>query len=259
MVMSDNNDNNDEPICVLGKKVRLYQAPGGFRTSMDSVMLAGACPVKSSQNVLDLGCGVGSAGICALYRVKKATLLGIDIQANHIALAKKNAVLNDMKNRASFAYVDVRDLEKFDIGTFDHVICNPPYKEAGEHKRSTSPARARAMGHSCDAVSLKTWVDCAWHYIKGQGSFTIIHEAARCDSVIRSLFSARGGRRFGNIEIIPLFPKAGAPAKRVIIRAWKHKKAGSNILPGIIMHNEDGSSTEHAESILRNGEALYPA
>ncbi len=251
------DDENKDLIYVLNKQVRLCQAPEGFRTSMDSVMLAAACPAKKNHKVLDLGCGVGSAGICVLHRVKDTKLLGIDFQADHIELAEKNADLNNMKDRAVFVCADVRDISKANIDTFDHVICNPPYKEAGAHRRSPSMARARAMGYIDDDVSLRSWIDSAWHNIKGQGSITIIHEASQCDSIIQGLYSTRGGRRFGNIEIIPLFPKVGVNAKRVIIRAWKHKKGGSRLLPGITLHNADGSYTPEADNILRGGQALF--
>jgi len=252
------SDENNNLIHVLDKHVQLHQAPGGFRTSMDSIMLAAACPVKAGQNVLDLGCGVGSAGLCVLYRTQSTELLGVDIQADHIELAQKNASLNGMAERSSFLCADIRDLKRNDIDTFDHVICNPPYKEAGTHKHSPSPAKAQAMGHADEDISLRSWIDCAWRHIKGQGSLTIVHEAEQCDSIMHGLYSARGGRRFGRVEIIPLYPRIGSAAKRVIIRAWKHKKGGSRILYGIALHNTDGSYTSEADTILRGGQALFP-
>ncbi len=253
--------NNDDLIYVLDKRVQLYQAPKGFRTSMDSIMLAAACPAQSGETILDLGCGVGSAGLCALYRVKSAKLLGVDIQSDHIDIAKRNAAINGMEEFASFLCSDIRDLElgnmdAFNIGTFDHVICNPPYKKAGSHKHSPSLAKAQAMGHIDHDISLQNWIDCAWNHIKGQGSLTIIHEAGQCDSILHGLYGARGGRRFGNIEILPIYTKYAQPAKRVIIRAWKHKKGDSKLLPSITLHNTDGSHTKEADAILRDGKAL---
>ncbi len=251
------SEEHNNLIHVLNKHVQLHQAPEGFRTSMDSIMLAAACPVRTGQNVLDLGCGVGSAGLCVLHRIVDMTLLGVDIQADHIELAIKNAAINNMAKNSSFLCADIRDLTRDDIGAFDHVICNPPYKAAGSHKHSPSPAKAQAMGHVNGDISLRNWIDCAWHHIKGQGSLTIVHEAEQCDSIIQGLYSERGGRRFGNIEIIPLYPKAGVAAKRVIIRAWKHKKSGSSVLPGITLHNMNGSYTPEADKILRDGQALF--
>ena len=246
--------NEQTLIHVLNKSLALHQAPDGFRTSMDSVMLAASCPAKTGQTILDLGCGVGSAGLCVLKRVEGTSLTGVDIQRDHIDIANKNAAINNMAERTSFVCADIR--HELDIGTFHHIICNPPYKEAGAHKQSPSPAKARAMGHTENDLTLQSWITCAWHHIKGQGSLTIIHEAEQTDSLIHALYSENGGKRFGGVEIIPLYPKEGIPAKRVIIRAYKHKKSPSVIHNGIIMHEEDGTYTKKADNILRHAASL---
>lgn len=245
---------DDNLIYVLNKRLALYQAEGGFRTSMDSVMLAAACPATNGQNILDLGCGVGSAGLCVLTRVENTSLTGLDIQDDHIEIAQKNADKNNFTNRIVFMQADIRN--KLNIGTFDHVICNPPYKDAGAYVHADSSSKARAMGHYDEDQNLQDWITAAWHHIKGQGSLTMIHEAGQLDHILHSLYSPKGGRRFGNVQVIPLYPKSGVSAKRVIVRAFKHKKAPCEITPGIIMHNSDGSYSVAAEEILRNMNGL---
>ncbi len=235
-------------IHVLNKAVELLQPEDGFKTSIDAVLLAAACPAQGGENILDLGCGVGSAAFCTLKRVEETTLTGIDIQPEAIELAKKNAVLNTMKARTHFKCIDIRDFEDL---AFDHVICNPPFLEAGEHTPSPSPAKATAMGFGEDDMDLKDWVDCAYRSIRGQGSLTIIHRADMVDEIIRAM-----GKRFGAIEIIPLWPKAGRDAKRVIVRARKNRKSGARIMAGVVLHNEDGGYTAAAEKIFRGMSAI---
>jgi tRNA1(Val) A37 N6-methylase TrmN6 len=48
------------------------------------------------------------------------------------------------------------------------------------------------------------------------------------------------------------------PAGRVIIQVRKAVSGPGAILPGLIMHNDDGSFTEAASRIM-NGEGLYMA
>ena len=235
-------------IHLLNKQVELHQHEEGFKTSIDAVLLAAACPVQDGERILDLGCGVGGASFCALHRVAQTTLTGIDILPEVVKLAQKNALLNKMKERTHFRCIDIRDFELLD---FDHVICNPPFLDAGEHLRSPSKAKATAMGFGEDDIDLKDWVDCAYRSIRGQGSLTMIHRAAEVDEILRVM-----GKRFGAIEILPLWPKAGREAKRVIIRARKNRKSGAQILPGLVLHEEDGGYTPQAEKILREGKAL---
>lgn len=245
---------NANLIHVLNKSLALQQIEGGFRTSTDSVLLGAACPAKTGDSILDLGCGVGSAGLCVLYRVDGSILTGIDIQDDHVQVATQNAQLNDMEDRACFVCSDIRD--EHDIGTFSHVISNPPYKEAGAHIPSPSNKKALAMGHQDEALTLQDWITCAWKHIKGQGSLTMIHEAEKTDDIIHNLYSVKGGRRFGNVEIFPIYSKFEEPANRVIIRAWKHRKSGTILHFGIIMHQADGIYTKEAEDVLRHSAPL---
>lgn len=135
-------------IYVLDKQVRLLQPADGFRTSLDSVMLAAACPAQGRQRVLDMGCGVGGAAFCVLHRVPDCHVTGVDVQDCHVDLAQQNIELNNAEGRAAFMAADIRD---YDVDApderFDHVICNPPYLEAGEYTPSPKEKKAKALGH----------------------------------------------------------------------------------------------------------------
>ena len=234
-------------IHVLDHKVRLYQAADGFRTSMDSVFLAAACPAVAGQTVLDLGCGVGGASFCLLRRVADCSLTGIDIQDSHIELAKANAGLNNVEGRTAFVTGDITQWQTRQM--FDHVICNPPYMETGAHSVSPMPERAIALGHNI--LTVKHWIDAGFRALKSSGTLTMIHRADMTDKIIRGL-----GARFGAVEIIPLYPRAGQEARRVIIRAIKDRKTPARLHAGIILHEQDGAYTKAADAILRDGAAI---
>jgi tRNA1(Val) A37 N6-methylase TrmN6 len=239
-----------DEIYVLNKTVRLLQVTGGFRTSLDSVMLAAACPAKKHDHILDMGCGVGGAGFCVLRRVAGARLTGIDIQKDHVDLAKKNAALNKMKSRTNFLCADIRDYKS---AGFDHVICNPPYLEAGTYTISPSSKKARALGHLEKDISLNDWINAAHKNLKPGGYFTIIHRADHTDKIIQAM-----GPRFGAVEIIPLWPRMGEAAKRVIIRARKGRKSPSIMYSGIVLHEKNGDYTKAADSVLRDMSSIVP-
>lgn len=236
-------------IHVLDHKVRLIQAEGGFRTSLDSVFLASACLAAPGERILDMGCGVGSASFCLLWRVPGAHVTGADIQQDHVEIAKSNIALNDRQGQADFICVDIRDYRVED--RFHHIICNPPYLEDGNYTPSPSAPRATALGHHGTDVTLQDWLDAGFHNLKPGGSFTMIHRADMADKIIKGL-----GKRFGAVEIIPLWPHAGRDARRVIIRAIKNRHTPCRLHSGIILHEDDGSYTRQANAILRDGNAL---
>jgi tRNA1(Val) A37 N6-methylase TrmN6 len=231
-------------IHVLNKRLALMQAPDGFKTSIDAVLLAAACPAKAGERVLDMGCGVGSAGLCLARRASGVVLHGFDVQGAHAALATENAALNGLE--ATFETADVRD---FDAAPFDHIICNPPYFDAGGHVRSPSEEKALAMGHL--ETSLQDWLDRANQLLKHGGTLTLIHRADMVDEIIKGLKN-----RFGRVEIFPLFPKDGQSAKRVIIRAVRNSKSPAILHQGLILHEADGGYSAAADKILRDMEPL---
>lgn len=240
-------------IFVLDKRVKLLQPAAGFRTSLDSVMVAAACPAASGDTVLDLGCGVGGAAFCLLDRIPNCHVTGIDIQHAYIDLAQQNIALNKKENQTQFLLCNIRTARPETLGQrFDHVICNPPYLEAGTYTPSPDQGRATALGHTEEETGLEDWTDAAFHNLKSGGSLTLIHRADMTDRIIRAL-----GKRFGGIEIIPLWPRAGEAAKRVILRARKDRKSPATLWPGLVLHEENGSYTPETESILRGGNKLF--
>lgn len=236
-------------IHVLDHKVRLLQPEKGFRTSLDSVFLAAGCPAVSAERVLDMGSGVGGAAFCLLWRVKGIHVTGVEIQQSHAELARHNIILNNQEGHAEFVVSDIADYHS--VAPYDHVICNPPYLEAGTYTPSSSEERAMALGHEGRETTLKDWVDAGFRNVKSGGSLTIIHRADMTDKIILAL-----GKRFGAVEIIPLYPKAGQEAKRVIVRAVKDRKTPARLHAGLILHEENGVYTERADAILRDGAAI---
>jgi tRNA1(Val) A37 N6-methylase TrmN6 len=238
-------------IYVLDRAVRLLQpAEGGFRTSLDSVMLAAACPALEGDNVLDMGCGVGGAAFCLLRRVPGARVTGVEVQGEYAALAAENIALNGAQGRAAFVHADIRDYVA--AVPFDHVICNPPYLDAGTHTPAPDGARAAALGHGDDTMDAATWVDAGFRRLKSRGSLTVIHRADAVDRIVQAM-----GRRFGGITLIPLWPRAGEAAKRVVIRAVKDSRSPAALHPGLVLHEPDGAYTPAAEAVLRRGEGLF--
>lgn len=240
-----------EKIHLLDKKVALWQPAQGYKASTDSVFVAAACPVKAGQTVLDMGCSAGNITFPLLWRVPKAVITGLDIQQDYLDLAIKNKEESFPHSQLDFIHADIRN---FTIANarqrFDHVVTNPPYLEAGTHLTSPDKGKAIARGHNAaeNTQTLKEWLDTAHSVLKSGGTLTLIHRADTTDDIIRRL-----GKRFGAIDIFPLYSKRGQDAKRVIIRAIKDRKTPSRLRAGIIVHNNDGTYTADADNILRSG------
>lgn len=63
-------------------------------------------------------------------------------------------------------------------------------------------------------------------------------------------------QRFGAIRILPLHPRAGDPAHRVIVEGTKGSRAPLQLLSGFVLHVEGNGFTPAAEAILKGGAGL---
>jgi ribosomal protein L11 methyltransferase len=71
------------------------------------------------ERVLDVGCGSGVLGLCAL-RLGAARVVAVDIKEAAIAATRRNAALNGMDQRVDAALAPLGQIE----GTFDIVVAN---------------------------------------------------------------------------------------------------------------------------------------
>jgi len=219
----------------LGGRVIVRQPVRGFRAGLDAVMLAAAIEAKEGDEILELGSGAGTASLCLAARIPGCAVTGIEIDSALAALASENAAANRMQNRVRFVAGDALDQPKRD---FDHVMCNPPFHEG---ERSPDEGRARALA---DEGRLADWLRAGLKRTKSDGSFTAILSAGRLGEALNAV-PHRGA------SVIPLWPKAGAEAKRVILRIRKGSRARLSFLHGIVLHEKDGRYTQEADAILR--------
>src|SRR4030081_2178018 len=84
---------------VLGGTLRLRQPRRGHRVGHDAVLLAAACPAQAGEHVVDLGAGVGAAGLAVAARAADIAVTLVEIDPDLAALAAENAELNGLAAR----------------------------------------------------------------------------------------------------------------------------------------------------------------
>jgi tRNA1(Val) A37 N6-methylase TrmN6 len=247
--MPDNDHTTD---ALLGGLVRLKQPRKGQRASADAVMLAAAITAKSGAQVLELGCGSGVAMLCVAARLKNVHVAGLELQSALAALCARNIAENDFEDRLSVYEGDLRArrIAGLTPNSFDQVFANPPYFDAARHRVSPHAGRAVARAEAEDA-DVGHWVAAMLRYARPNAGLTLIHKAERLGDILAALEGKAGA-----IRVIPLWSKAGQPAKRVIVRAVKGSKAPLTLTPGLVLHQADGSYLPEIDAVLRSGAAL---
>jgi len=129
----------------------------------------------------------------------------------------------------------------------DHVLMNPPFNVP----HNPSPDQARRLAHAAPPGALARWIDTAARLLRPQGALTLIWRADGLTDLVAALASG-----FGAIAIVPVYPKPGAAAIRVLVNAAKVSNAPLSLLPGLVLADSDNKPSAQADAILRNGAAL---
>ena len=84
---------------VLGGRLRLRQPRRGHRVGHDAILLAAATGGRAGEQAVDLGAGVGGAGLALAARVAGLEVTLVEIDEACAALARENARLNGLDER----------------------------------------------------------------------------------------------------------------------------------------------------------------
>ncbi len=235
-------------------RLRLLQPMRGYRAATDPVLLAAACPAVTGQRVLDLGCGAGAASLCLGVRVPALALAGLEVQPAYADLARRNADRNGQ----------AMEVHEGDLTTmpaplrrgFDHVIANPPYYPGGG---TPSPVTVRDRALRVD-TPIAAWVAAAAARLDPGGWLTMIFATPCLPEALSAL-----PPKMGSALVLPLAPRQGREAPRVILRARKGGRSPFRLLAAFVLHDgaaHDGdreSYTPAANAVLRDGADLSAA
>ena len=76
---------------VLGGRLHLRQPKRGHRVGHDAILLAAATAARAGEHAVDLGAGVGGAGLALARRVDGLQVTLVEIDEALAALAVENA------------------------------------------------------------------------------------------------------------------------------------------------------------------------
>lgn len=238
----------------LGGQLRLKQKRSGHRAGHDAILLAAATEARAGDRVVDLGAGIGTAGLALARRVAGIHLSLVEIDPELAELARSNAVANAIA--AEVIVLDVTaDAQAFAANglvpdSIDSVLMNPPFNDPARHRGS--PDQARHVAHVATDETLDAWVHAARRILRSNGVLTLIWRADGIAEVLAAL-----SRGFGSVSILPVHGEARRPAIRVLVRAVKGGRAPTQLLPGLMLNEESRVPKKEVTDILE-GRAVLP-
>lgn len=96
--------------------------------------------VNGSPVACDVGTGSGAIAVCLAHQVANCRVTAVDISPAAIAVARENAVANEVADRIEFLEGDLLSALPAEP-TFDLILSNPPYVADGEVDRMAPETR----------------------------------------------------------------------------------------------------------------------
>jgi len=240
---------------ILGGRLRLKQKRRGHRVGHDAILLAAATGAQPGDQVVELGSGVGAAGLALAWRVPDVDVTLLEIDPELAEIAAGNILRNGLDGRVRAVAIDITAsgdefaAHGIEPGMADRVLMNPPFNSPA--RQNVSPDPGRRAAHAAVEGTLENWVGVADRLLHTAGMLTLIWRADGLGDVLAVL-----GGSFGGIAVLPVHGRAGQPAIRILVRARKGSRAPLALLPGLQLNDEGGRPTAEAEAVLRGGEAL---
>jgi tRNA1(Val) A37 N6-methylase TrmN6 len=244
---------------ILDGRVKLSQPRKGHRAGTDAILLAAAAPADVNGLVLDIGAGVGTAGLVLALRCPALRFGLVENDPELVSLAQSNLLLNELEGRGQVHEADIfsrssRDAAGLRPEMAELVVTNPPYADpdrarispvAGKQKAHVMPKAASEN----DMTPLTAWIRACLALLAPGGTFLMIHRPEALPDII-----AAAGQRIGGIGVMPIHSLKDKAASRILIRGKKGSRAPFSLVPALILQ-EHGRFTPEAEALHR-GEAI---
>ncbi len=231
---------------LLGGRLTLRQPARGYRVAIDTILLAAAVPARAGDLAVELGAGVGGASLALARRVDGVRIVALERDPVLVGALAENAAANGLDRAVHGVLADVA-APPLRPGRADLVFANPPYTAAaaGTAPRAGLGRRARREGEA----TLADWLAQARRLVRPGGDLVLVHRADRLGEIVNALAPQP-------LHLLPLWSRAGRPAKRVLVRARIGRRGGVRLLAGLVLHDAQGHFTGEAEAVLRDAAGL---
>lgn len=140
-----------------------------MKVGTDAVLLGSLINMRSSENILDIGCGSGIISLIAAQK-SQANILGIDIDEASVLQANENFELSRWKDRLKAERISLQDAKDQFHTSFDLIICNPPFFV----NSMKSPHEKRNLARHNDSLGSIDLLTSAKSLLSNDGIFALI-------------------------------------------------------------------------------------
>ena len=193
---------------------------------------------------IELGCASGAAMLLLLERSPRLHMTGLEIVSGAASLARENMALNDLTERSEIITGDIRDHRAlFRAGSFDLLVCNPPYFPQGSGALPQDADRAAARSELL--CTLSELCAAAAFLLQTGGRAFFVHRPERLSELLVCLTEA--GLEPKRLRLV--CRDAQASPSLVLVEARRGGKPGLTLEPSLYLQNPNGSESDEYKHI----------
>jgi tRNA1Val (adenine37-N6)-methyltransferase len=157
--------------------------------------------------------------------------VGIEVQRNLAALAKKNVMLNRLQDRITIRQADFRKLKEFyPAGSFDVVLSNPPYRR--QQSGRLNPSVEKAVARHEMKGTLEELIAVIAYLLPAKGRCYLIYPASRAVDLLVTL--RRNGLEPKRLQWV--YPHLHTDANFLLSESLKQVGPEVKIMPPLVLH-----------------------
>lgn len=210
---------------------RVLFTDGNHAAGTDAVLLAAFARVHDGDRVCDLGCG---CGILSFLLPDTVTVDAVDCQSTAVELTRRGVDINGLSHRVT-VYEQRWEALTLPAGSYDAVLCNPPYFSEHSGRMSDNPIRRTARHETGETLSAVC--GAAARLLRFGGRLFLCHRPERFPDVLESLRLA--GLEPKRLQLVQARPDT-APFL-LLCEALRGGRPGLSVLPAAILSEKEVS------------------
>jgi tRNA1Val (adenine37-N6)-methyltransferase len=223
------------------ENLRIIQNTQGFRFGIDSILLSNfASDIKKESRIIDLGTGTGVIGILLSAKTQAKEVVGVEIQKEVYEMAKRSVKLNNLEDKITLINANIKELEN--IGTFDAVVTNPPYKESNTGLQNENEKKSISR-HEITA-NLEDFIKIASKLLKDKKDFYMVHRPERLADIMVNLRKYKLEPK----KLQFVYPSLAKEPNMILIKATKNANPFLKVEKPLYVYKENG---EYTDEILK--------
>ena len=238
---------------ILDGRIRVIQRKRGYRFSLDALLLSHFTDLRNGDDLIDLGTGSGIIALILAQRFRCGRVLGIEIQDELVAIAKRNVVLNGLAGRIEIRRGDVRCPETLcGPQSFSAAVFNPPYRRLRSGRTNSDPEKAVAR-HEIEGT-VADFLAAAVYALRPEGRVYAIYPAVRMAELISRMRECRIEPK----RLRLVHSRLDGGGEFVLVEGVKGGREGLNVAPPLFIYQDAGVYTREMTEIFRDLSA-FPA